>query len=93
MWGSLPLVALEWRVDVRRHVQRKVLFAILVSKIRVEALVRSTMRRPPQEFAGSIRCADAASRGDTSDLTTAVRAVAKSEVDAVPVRGDSLEQL
>jgi hypothetical protein len=68
-----------------------VLLAI-ASEIRVEALFRSTMKRPPKQFAGGTRNANAASRGGTSDLTTAVRAVAKSEVDAAPVWGDSLEQ-
>jgi hypothetical protein len=70
--------------DVRRRFEREVLFAIVVSEIRVEALVRSTVKRPPQQFAGGTRNANAASRWGTSDLTTAVRAVAKSEVGGVP---------
>jgi len=92
-WDLLPLVALERRSDVRWRFQREVLFAIIVSEIRVEGLVRSVMRRPRQQFAGRSRCSDAASRGGTSDLTTAVRAVAKSKVGAVPGQGDSLERI
>jgi hypothetical protein len=64
----------------------------VLSEIRVQTLVRPSMKRRLLRRAGSIRCSNAACRGLTPDPATPVRAVAGSGVDASPVRGESLDQ-
>ena len=57
-----------------------------------EGLVRLAGGAEAAPVARSMRTSNSACRGRTSDLATAIRAVTKSDVDALPVLGISLDR-